>query len=321
MPEHFYDFTLDAADLTERFPLQWAHPHKQAIHQRVEPPGSIDRQRLRVRRWKTARPERVRPLPREAVIAADGPFAYDDGPGAGKVWYPNFADYHLFGFWNSPLLAQDELQVLEHPVLARVREWLLSEGHLPRTVDGDGQSTPVTIEGALRRCALDLSSTDRLPLGLYGQRFARAPLADVLAATRKLDPPTVTNLVAMAAPSGGKGRYSSLQLEWILAAAYTAFSAVRACSEGERAILHTGFWGCGAFGGDRTLTALLQLLAAGAAGIDQVVFHSFSGHDRQDLARAQEHLETLSARLDDDPSAWIVAVHGLGFEWGVSDGN
>jgi hypothetical protein len=320
MPELFYDFTLDDADLAERFPLQWSHPHKQAIYQQVEPPGSVRSQRLRVRRWKTTRPERVRPLAREAVRAADGPFTYDD-PGPGRVWHPNFADYDLFGFWDGHLLAQDELQVLEHPTLARIRTWLRAEGYSTGVVDGDWQPTPVTLEGIPRRCALDLSPTDRVPLGLYGNRFARAPLPDVLAATRELEPPTLTNLVALAAPSGGQGRYTTLQLEWILAAAYTAFSAVHTCSSSEPTTLHTGFWGCGAFGGHRTLMALLQLLAAGAAGIDRVVFHSFSGHDQQHLAVAQRHLEQLSARLDDDPSSWIVAVHGLGFEWGVSDGN
>jgi Poly (ADP-ribose) glycohydrolase (PARG) len=37
--------------------------------------------------------------------------------------------------------------------------------------------------------------------------------------------------------------------------------------------VHTGYWGCGAFGGNRVLMALLQVLAAGSAGLDQLVFH------------------------------------------------
>ncbi|MEX1263094.1 MAG: hypothetical protein WEE66_04010 [Actinomycetota bacterium] len=44
-----------------------------------------------------------------------------------------------------------------------------------------------------------------------------------------------------------------------------------------------GFWGCGAFGGDRLLMTTLQSLAAEMAGIHRLA--------------------------------------GLGFEWGVSDGN
>lgn len=30
-------------------------------------------------------------------------------------WYVNFADRNLFGYYGGTLLAQDELQVLEHP--------------------------------------------------------------------------------------------------------------------------------------------------------------------------------------------------------------
>ncbi len=32
-------------------------------------------------------------------------------------WHVNFADRHLFVAYGSPLMAQDEIQCMEHPVL------------------------------------------------------------------------------------------------------------------------------------------------------------------------------------------------------------
>ena len=58
-------------------------------------------------------------------------------------WYPNFAHRFLFAAWNSSLLAQDELQVLEFPVLAAIAQGPTKL----TTVDPDGTPTPVLIQG------------------------------------------------------------------------------------------------------------------------------------------------------------------------------
>lgn len=41
--------------------------------------------------------------------------------------YVNFADPNMFVAYAGPLFAQDEIQVMEHPTLASVREYLLDK--------------------------------------------------------------------------------------------------------------------------------------------------------------------------------------------------
>ena len=52
-------------------------------------------------------------------------FGYQASSAQIKHWHPNFADRKLFGFYGGNLLAQDELQVLEHPILGSLREALV----------------------------------------------------------------------------------------------------------------------------------------------------------------------------------------------------
>ncbi len=89
-----------------------------------------------------------------------------------------------------------------------------------------------------------------------------------MAATTFIDPPTFSNIVAMEAPPGGHGPYTRDEIEDILATAFIGFSACRLESGSVGAIVHTGNWGTGAYGGDRVLMALLQLIAARLAGLD-----------------------------------------------------
>src|SRR5262249_17357234 len=143
-----------------------------------------------------------------------------------------------------------------------------------------GQPTPVLVRGVERRCriATNPDAEQGRPRGLYGNNFAEAPAEAVARATTPIDPPTYTNTLAMEAPDGGWGAYRRQEIEYILSTAYTGFSAARIESaqvrEPPRVVIHTGFWGCGAYGGNRVLMALLQLLAARLAGIDRFVFHT-----------------------------------------------
>jgi hypothetical protein len=90
-------------------------------------------------------------------------------------------------------------------------------------------------------------------------------------ATRPIDPPTVSNFVAMAAPAGGRDRYDAGEIESVLITAWTAFGAARIESHrsGPQTVaVHTGFWGCGAFGGHGVLMLILQILAAEMGSVD-----------------------------------------------------
>lgn len=124
--------------------------------------------KLRVTRWQAARLPLPQAFPPSApsVTLTQDIFKYTtssaptDGPSSSSTsgstataataptqavssWYPNFAHRFLFTAWNSSLLAQDELQVLEFPVLAAIAQ---GPAKLT-TVDPDGTPTPVLIQG------------------------------------------------------------------------------------------------------------------------------------------------------------------------------
>lgn len=84
--------------------------------------------------------------------------------------------------------------------------------------------------------------------------------------------------------------------------------------------IHSGFWGCGAYGGNRVLMLLLQMLAAQLAGIDQITFHTGDGSGALPFQEAQEIYQRI--RESNLPVDQVIdLVVGYHFEWGESDGN
>lgn len=241
-------------------------------------------------------------------------------------WYLNFADHDLFCAYGGPLLAQDELQVAEHPALGSLREALLSRGEPFGTV-GEGMATPVLIRNVERRCVIDTqpNPAEGRPQGLYGNNFARARQSEIARAVTPIIPPTFSNIIAIEAPSYGDGVYSFEDVGYILATAYSGFAAARheALSCGaQKVAIHTGFWGCGAYGGNRVLMTPLQLIAANLAGIDHIVFHAV---DAGGAGTALQALGLLNTDFQGGPprhlSDFIEQIVACGFEWGESDGN
>ena len=100
----------------------------------------------------------------------------------------------------------------------------------------------------------------------------------------------------MEAPSSGRGRYTREQIEFVLSTAITGFSAAvsesreRVSPDVETAV-HTGFWGCGAYGGNRVLMSCLQLIAACGSGLNTLVFHS--GQDSTAYGEALTMIEEM----------------------------
>jgi hypothetical protein len=320
--------TIDAASLAQRHPPRFAHRNKRALYDHVCPPGRGPVGAMTISRWAQL------PLPlaqrwidaRTRVDLRADAFDYAPVTAAPAVeWHVNFAHTILFVAYGGPLFAQDELQVAEHPALGSVREWLTSEsvpGLRPVTRES-AQATPVLLRGVERRCAVSTAPDDANPYGLYGNAFRRAKVDEVLRATRVIDPPTRSNLLAMEAPAGGVGRYTPGQLRDALATAYTGFCAAReesalAAGEGAEVVVHTGHWGTGAYGGDRELMAMLQLIAARAAGVQRLVFHAFDAAGAEPCRAALARLDALAAPTVDDA---LAAIDAMGFEWGVSDGN
>lgn len=294
---------IDAGELVRVHPPRITHAHKRMV---AELCGLQTTGRVVVSRWRAGElADFSAAADVTEVIAERGHYRYHAASDA--VWHVNFADPAVFFAYGSALLAQDELQCLEHPILGSVHELLAADDQA--WAEHRGVATPVLVAGAERRCALD---TRRL----YGNAFARASQADVRAALELIARPTRTNIVAIAAPAGGSGAYTREDLEQILVTAYTGFAAAVAESArlwpGTPVEIRTGFWGCGAFGGNRHVMTILQLAAARLAGIARLRFYAFDDAGQAVLAEAR------AFPTGDDP---IAAVLARGFRWGVGDGN
>jgi len=323
----------DSQWLMSEHPPRWRHLNKEVVFEIACPPGTAHHSRLTYTRWAAMElPQNVEVGEiRSMVVVSQNHYNYApvDPDGSAVEWHVNFADPRLFVAYASRLLAQDEIQVAEHPILGALKEALDSEGTTTRTADDYGP-TPVLIRGAERRCRISTRSNPEQgrPKGLYGNAFARATEEAVRLATTRIDPPTITNLIAIAALPGGFGEYGDDEIEYILTTAYTGFKAAVLESQeldgtDHATIVHTGFWGCGAFGGNRVLMAMLQILAGQMAGLHRLVFHTFNARGSAVLEKA---LDTVESELATDGSllnveTMIDQIEAMGFEWGVSDGN
>jgi hypothetical protein len=333
---------FEAAEMTVGYPIRLQHAHKKLVYRLACPPERPHAGALNVTRWAAApigdlagaiAALEARDTTRFEV--AECFFQYEGDPPGGRelTWHLNFADARLFGYHGGPLLAQDELQVAEHPALGSLRDAMEDSDvpHMaPLTTEEDGKRTPVLIRGVERRCriATEPDAAAGRPEGLYGNRFARADAETIARAVTPLIPPTITNLIAMEAPSYGRGLYTPSEIEDVLTNAVTGYLAARLETEAAgatEAVVHTGFWGCGAFGGNRTLMALLQLLAARMAGLARLVFHTVHPAGTREFQRALALHDAVGGRVAGGGAAavdrLIDDIVGRGFSWGESDGN
>ncbi len=322
---------FDTQNLIDIHPVKLRDANKKIVYQIACPPNSRHNGRLVFSRWQAIPLTQVdRSLSYDTAFEErNGYFGYESLAQHHQVeWYLNFAHADLFCAYGFTVFAQDEIQVAEHPALASLREALLSAKIEPLTVE-NGIPTPVTIRGVERRCkiAIDVNPARQRPFGLYGNNFARATAEAIELATQPIDPPTVTNIIAMEAPAGGYGSYQYDEIEYILRTAVTGFAAAKIESQLECeqpiVIIHTGFWGCGAYGGNRVLMALFQLLAARIAQIDRLIFHTGDLVGAQALAKAHEILDRDFGvdRCYFETSELLAKIEAMKFHWGVGDGN
>jgi hypothetical protein len=331
VPEPLQRRTYEAAELMRRHPPVLRHENKRLLFTIACPAGTVHAGRLEYSRW----PEIPLPLPREAVpgsaarltMVRDGYYDYGPvlEPGVGVEWHVNFADPNLFYAYGSTLFAQDEIQVAEHPILGSLREALVAEGR-PTTTTENGRPTPVLVMGAERRVRIETARGTRSggPSWLYGRAFAGATADAVREATTRIDPPTVSNIIAIVAPYGGHGRYQRDEIGRAIGAAYTGFRAAvleskRTSGADALTAIHSGFWGCGAFGGNRIMMTLVQVLAAEMAGVARLVLHVGDSSGRTNIDRALALVPDLATATS--ATELIGRVEALGLVWGVSDGN
>lgn len=318
-PQLISTLEADAAELIAGYPPIWQNKHKKLVASLSSPPSASHRGRIRVTRWRAGElPDELAVAP-VVLEARQDVFAYEPAAAGEVHWHLNFADRRLFVAYGSGLLAQDELQVAEHPALGSVAEAMSAlPDQTPLTADDD--PTPILIAGVERRCVLETApnfEAGRI-YGLYGNRFSRATPELVRDAVTVLDPPTISNILAIEAPTGYRGHYTAAQIRLVLRTAIAGYAAALAESRGA-VVIHTGFWGCGAYGGNRELMAALQIIAARALGISRLVFHTFD-EDGMDRYRAGEVVANAVAELS-RLDAIVSAILELGFEWGASDGN
>lgn len=85
--------------------------------------------------------------------------------------------------------------------------------------------------------------------------------------------------------------------------------------------VHTGFWGCGAFGGNRELMALLQIVAAAMAETNLLVFHAHTEAGAEAFRKAVKKVAGYSGQEGISTADLVASIAGSGYAWGVSDGN
>ena len=143
---------------------------------------------------------------------------------------------------------------------------------------------PVLVTGVERRVAIETNPDPAAgrPNGLYGNAFAAADPDAVRRATTPIDaadrhqPGRHRGHCRRPGSATRETRSTGLSSPRTRASAPPSWSRTRLAGSPARVVVHTGYWGCGAFGGNRVLMAMLQVLAARMAGLERLVFHTGS---------------------------------------------
>jgi hypothetical protein len=286
--------------LLESYPPHWLHQNKELIFE-ICKPAELDKEGdIKIKRFLENSCSECVSIPE--IHQEFGNYKYLPNLEKDKTthWHVNFSDPYLFGFAAGPAFAQDEIQVSEHPVLVSVGTAIERGDHgakrlLRSTVEGS-LASPMLLEGVPRFCTIDTE-------GIYGLLFRDAWESTIREKVTRLTPPTESKILALSAPQGTRGtKYSEDLIERIFRTAFSGFRAA-VLNSGEVTV-NTGFWGCGAFGNNRQLMTAIQLLAAGSAGVEKLVFwipnSAFLAHFQVGLRIARElaGFETKNAVSD-----------------------
>jgi hypothetical protein len=270
------------------------NPNKLFVYNQLTQGRSVGNQ-VTVRKFGLQDPRSLESRPlfnptKPQVICVNGPFRYDVSTSDTIHWTANFADKLLFGFCEGSLLAEDELQVLEHPALAHIADALSPD-----------ERTLHPLEVALFQNVPRLGALDAFtPLGLfpnsptlYGNYFASATQAQILTRLTRFDNPVASNIFAIEAPRIHPilkdQPYQRSDLEKLFFTFYNAARGVKEICAGKKVVLHSGNWGAGAFGNDPKTVHLVQLAAARCAGVDELRMYPFTQQNAHREAKELLH--------------------------------
>ena len=214
--------SLDIQDLIKNYPPEYKNPSKKLKYEEALERFRNQQGSVKVSRWKYGGSDvgHLKKAPLK-IDFRDEYFCYDDGDSESEhIFYLNYADPLLFGFYDGDLFAQDELQTLEHPLLGSVMEYIdkNESDSLKSRTEEHGEPTPYIVEGV--PYWLKVVTAPVLPDGkvynFYGRNFSRASKEILDLAVTPLSTEKRNNIIAMAAPSTGSGEYKRKELEQLM---------------------------------------------------------------------------------------------------------
>ena len=254
------------------------------------------------------------------LVIDEGFYDYTKAREGEDTWFVNFADPTLFVAYDSDLFAQDEIQTLEMPLLASCCLFLdqRQADHTTKTVTDFGEPTPYLFGNVPYWISVNTRPImkDGTTSNIYGDEFMYATEEELATGIKVFEGNVRVNVLAIAAPRCRSGqRYNTAELAQIIKTLLCSYSAVRDQAEG-KVVIHTGNWGCGAFGGNKELMYLAQMYAASVCGIDELVLHAVDEVILEDAGKAFENMDSKMKIAD-----VIGYLHSRKYEWGESDGN
>ena len=252
-------------------------------------------------------------------VAQETIYAYPQAKEKEMRFQVNFADKELFGYCKTGLFAQDEMMAAEHPCLAHLRTAIEGDKNLSQIDPGKRQVALVMNVSRLGK--IDTS-------GIYGNNFVSATQETLRAKVKKLAQASKSNLLAMTAlnvpPSLAGTPYQRKHVEQLFETAFAGFSLAKqeATLYGKTCTIDTGNWGCGAFGNNHELIALIQIAAADLAGVDALVHNGVSRKETEYANTARAKYLEIIAQMSEPKTVekLIDAVCNRNYLYGIGNG-
>ncbi len=230
------------------------------------------------------------------------------------LWVFNFADPNLVGYHHSCLFAQDEIQVAEHPYMSSCRKLIQDNGYDATTIDENGDGTPILLTNIPRMCSVKITNE------IYGKNFEKASIELIKNHIEQFEKATYSNIMAICSLNGFSGFYTPSQIGWLMTNLYGAFYNAKRISNTNIAV-QTGFWGCGAFGGNKTLMVAIQVIVAYIANISSITFYTLEDSKNLFAKEGIKIASDLVKKYDGNTIDIINSLVEMKFLWGKSDMN